>query len=423
MGADNFAKRFGFNFDSLVQFTDVPGENNQEPGFFRNFIYKGETFFKLSLYKADQRKIIASPEVTIIKVKDAQVLAIAEHNKTKQQTPYLVRKDNFFFMGDIPFSFIHESDRYLIVTDILFDFLGLPERNKKRYAIIRIEDIHPEYESDFMYNVIGTIRKHKVPFAISVIPNYIDPFGYRTGQPEEISMNDKPQFLKMLRFAQANGASMILHGVTHQIDRRSNCDTGASGDDFEFWDGCKASPLDIVTEDWIQTRIKQGFAQMAKAGLEVAAWVPPHYEASQLAYAVFGKIFPRSIQRVRYVPYDVNSTVHKINWAGQFFPYTIYEDYYGQFVWPENLGNVRIPDQLIREKNVKTRDHNLRYPEEIIKSVKQNLVIRDAWASFFWHPQLIASEVGIESLDEIISAIKSHGYEFISLKDHKKTGE
>jgi uncharacterized protein YdaL len=421
MGAEVFAKRFGFNFDVLQQFTDVPSEHNTDPGFYRNFHYKGELFKKLSLYRGDIRKVITSPEIAILKVKDAEILAEAEHNKTMHKTAYVVRKDKFFYIADIPYSFIHEADRYLIVTDILFDVLGLPPRHKKRYAIARIEDIHPEYEMDLMYNTIGTIRKHKIPFAISVIPNFVDPFGYRAGHPESSPMARKPKFLKMLRYAQANGASMILHGVTHQVDRMNNCDTGSSGDDFEFWDGCRSAPLPFADETWIRNRLARGLREMKTAGFTPTAWIPPHYEASQLAYTIFGEIFPRSIQRVRYMPYDVDANTDKINWAGQFFPYTIYEDYYGQFVWPENLGNVRVPGYKADPAKIREHDHNLRYPEEMVESAKRNLVIRDSWASFFWHPQLISHEVGIKSLDTIITEIKKNGYEFISLKDNQDT--
>lgn len=415
LGENQFQNLTGFRFQTLVQFTDAPSPDNRQPGFFQHFHYKGEVFSKLSIYRPDTRSVVTSPEIAIVQNQSAQVLSQAEHNKSGQRTPYILRKNNFFYMGDVPYSFIHEADRYLIMTDLLFDVLNLPPRSPKRYALARIEDIHPQYDLDLMYNVIGTFRRHQIPFAISVIPNYVDPFGYRAGKDEFVTMAQKPQFLKMLRFAERNGASMILHGVTHQIDRRINCDTGSSGDDFEFWDGCKVAPLDIATEPWIRNRLAHGIKQMNEAGLRIAAWLPPHYEASPLAYKIFGETFSRSVQRVRYIPVNVDASVDKINWAGQFFPYTIYKDYYGQFLWPENLGNVRIPHS--RDLDIKDHDHNLRFPEEIISSAKRNRVLRDSWASFFWHPQLIATESGIQSLDRIIREIKSYGYEFVSLKE------
>lgn len=418
---EKFVARTGFKFKQLIQFTDVASDSNQEPGFFRHFWYKGQKFSKLSLYSKPERKAIAAPEIALVEKVDAEVLSEAEHNKTKEKTPYILRKNNFYFVGDIPYAFLHESDRYLITTDILFDFLNLPPRETTKKALVRIEDVHPEYDLNLLYQTVGFFKNRDLPFAISVIPLAADPYKYLKGKVLQTPMDKKPEFIKALKYAENGGASIILHGYKHQIGNELNCDTGASGDDYEFWDGCNVTPVTVngkeADRNWVLDRLTKGRALIEKTGFKVAGWVPPHYEASALAYKIFAEFFPVTVQRVRYIPVEVNPYTDKTNWIGQFFPYTIYKDYYGQFIIPENLGNVRVP--LLND----IMDNNMRSPEQIVESIRLNSVIRDSWASFFWHPQLIAVHkdgAGIQSIQKIVDEIQAQGYEFVDLKNFEK---
>ena len=105
-------------------------------------------------------------------------------------------------------------------------------------------------------------------------------------------------------------------------------------------------------------------------------------------------------------------------WNGQAFPYEIYGDIHGQRLLPENLGNsqpfenahVLIPRTVV----------------EIVADAKRNLVIRDAWASFFYHPFLFndynsggrGSYYGDPAeLVYLVTEIKKLGYEFIDAED------
>jgi peptidoglycan/xylan/chitin deacetylase (PgdA/CDA1 family) len=50
-------------------------------------------------------------------------------------------------------------------------------------------------------------------------------------------------------------------------------------------------------------------------------------------------------------------------------------------------------------------------------------VVRDAWASFFWHPPLIRTAIGLQSLEKLVDGIREQGYEFVSLQELRRRGE
>lgn len=420
MGLDNFVRKTGFEFQVLRGFDDpsTSGYDRKDPGFFKYFNYKGEKFRKLSFYHEPQQKIVASPEIALVRNVDAEVISEAEHSKTGAKAPYVLRKNKFYYIGDIPFSFIHEIDRYFIVCDLLFDFLELPPRIKsgKRYAFARIEDISAAYEKNlnYIYQTIKIFKDRKISYGISVIPKYVDPYGFDMGGPWVITLKKSPKLLKALRYAVANGGRIIYHGYTHQTPDSINAWSGTSGDDFEFWDDFTSTPLEDESKAYFLDRLNKGLDLFTEVGLTPWAWIPPHYQASPTAYKLFGEYFNRTIQRVRYMPnpYDPSD---KINWAGQFFPYTIEKDFYGQYVWPESLGNI----------NLEVKGYfstTLRTAKDILEAAKAQRVVRDGWASFFWHPFII-EEDGVTSLIEILDGIQKLGYEFVDIEELQKRGE
>ena len=100
------------------------------------------------------------------------------------------------------------------------------------------------------------------------------------------------------------------------------------------------------------------------------------------------------------------------NTVDQFFPYPIANDYYGLYVWPENLGYVPLPRHGGKPQHV----------DDMLEMARLNKVVRDAWASFFWHPPLIRTEIGIASLEKLVDGIRAEGYEFISLQELRRGG-
>lgn len=407
MGPERFSEKAGFLYRSLRRFDPGAGKDGI-PDFFRYFDYKGERFAKLAFVGADGA-VVAAPEISVISTGTAEILASAVDSGSGETTPYAVRKGPFFYFADDPFVYAHEQDRYLILADVLFDFLGVPPRAGRRLAFLRLEDIHPNYDLKLLYRVIDVLKAKGVPFAVSLIPKYVP-----AGKPEEegVDLAQKPEFLKALRYAEANGGEIVLHGYTHNATGLPDCPSLASGADYEFWDRCRQEPLPDDSEPFVRARIAKARALLDAAGLSASAWVTPHYTASPEDFIVFGRLFSRTLQRVRYVPGGPASGAGGAS-VNQFFPYTIYRDHYGQFVWPENLGFVPMPGS----------DSGGHQTLDIAASAKRSRVVRDAWASFFWHPQLVNTPGEIERLEKTIDDIRASGFEFVSLKSLRARGE
>lgn len=405
LGPEAFAAKTGFLYRRVRGFDAAAGGG--VPGFFRDFHYKGARFHKKARREPDGR-LIASPELTIIDVLDARVLATAAHTSGRETAPYVTRKGNFFYVADNPFLYIHEQDRYLIVADVLFDFLGLPPRERRRPALVRLEDVHPDYDLRLLYRTVKALKRKKVPFAISVIPRYV-----RKGAAESDGrdMLQRRSFLRALRYAQSAGATLLLHGYTHHVPDAEGCPSLGSAADYEFWDRCRGAPLAHDSDAFLLGRVAAAKALFAAAGLEAAAWVTPHYAASPRDFRLFGRLFERTLQRVCYFPDGARGPSSP--YVSQFFPYTVYRDHYGQFVWPENLGFVPMPGS----------DWGYETPADIAESARRAAVVRDGWASFFWHPQLAAADGGLQRLEELIDAIRSRGFTFVSLQALRERGE
>jgi len=406
MGGGAFARRTGFNFiDNRVADAAAPGKI---PGFYRFFDYKGRRFTKVAALETTG-DLIGAPEIMLVKTAFGRVLSTATHSVTSETTPYVVEHDGFFYVADNPFVYIDPQDRYLIVTDLLFDFLGLPPRGTARHALVRLEDIHPNYDLKLLYRTIDLLKKKNVPFAISLIPMYVAP---GKSESDGISLTDKPAFMKALRYAQDNGGELLLHGYTHDVAGTAACAALGSGAGYEFWDRCAQLPLTQDSREFARGRVVSAKRLLIKAGLSTLAWVTPHYAASPDDYFVFGRYFDRVVQRVCYLIAGRRPGEAPV-YISQFFPYTIYKDHYGQFVWPENLGFVAMPGSHWGYES----------PGDIGQSARGMSVVRDSWASFFWHPQLIARPGEAERLSSIIDAIRANGYEFVSLKSLRDRGE
>jgi uncharacterized protein YdaL len=408
MGPAAFARKAGFAFRGVQGFDPGPAPGGV-PGFYRYVDYKGTRFEKMAFVRKSDQAVVASPEIAIVSTGTARVLALAVHSRSGAATPYVTENAGFYYVADNPFTYIHERDRYLVLADLLFDFLKLPPRSRRRYALLRLEDVHPEYDVRLLYRVVDLLKKRRVPFAISLIPMFVP-----AGQPESkgVAMADRPEFLRALRYARANGGEILLHGYTHNAPGLADCPSLASGADFEFWDRCAQTPLPGDSAELAGARAALGRSLAVSAGFPPLGWVTPHYQASPVDFEEFGRRFDRTVQRVRYGFAGAEAPESRA-FVAQFFPYTIFKDHYGQFVWPENLGYVPMPESDPGDQPL----------PEIAESARRAWVVRDGWASFFWHPQLMDRPGESARLEKIIDDVRARGYVFVSLAALKSRGE
>lgn len=172
-------------------------------------------------------------------------------------------------------------------------------------------------------------------------------------------------------------------------------------------------PVPEDSQQWAQSRVSAGLKELKRCGLAAIAWETPHYAASALDYQVFAANFPLTIHRVLYFDNTGNVAGHlgrgnnknvfdtSGRLAGQFFPYVIHRDAYGQKIAPENLRNI---DPL------PWHNYPARLPADLVRAARKNLVVRDGWASAFYHPYL-----GVPSLQSLVGGVKALGYKYVPL--------
>ncbi|MGE3609127.1 MAG: DUF2334 domain-containing protein [Bacteriovoracaceae bacterium] len=449
----------GFEAAILIQPDSAPSPENQDPGFFRFFDYKGETFFKLAKWDQHSNNFSASPEIHSITIKNnnqVEVLSTARHSKNNQSIPYAVRSGNIWYIADSPFSFIHYEDRFYIFADLLWDILG-ETAPKERIALARIEDIGPAVEMADLRWAMDYLFDESVPFSLAVIPYYSDMIG--TGLPDYApvfkSISKYPDVLPQLKYAKKRGANIVMHGSLHSVGRLMSGYDGICGSDYEFWLYPENKPLPFDSVDWLTRRLELGLKTLPQEKLEPVAFEAPHYAASAMNYIVFGKMFQWNYHRAIYFPFSINvdtalpshlksdckpevcgderrSVLANLrieadytSFGGMILPFITYRDAYGQSIIPETLGMI---DFAFYDPNTW---RPVSKPEDVIRRAKKLKVIRGAVASFFWHPQLLERrsryylEVpgsfekfgGKKSLTLVIDGLKKLGYEFKSISD------
>jgi uncharacterized protein YdaL len=97
--------------------------------------------------------------------------------------------------------------------------------------------------------------------------------------------------------------------------------------------------------------------------------------------------------------------------VGQFFPYIIDQDYYGQRVLPENLGNFEYTLPGDPTANV------VYTGKDILTNAQYALAVRDGFGSFFFHPFLLEPAYGLPAfadLKTLVTAMTKLGYTWVA---------
>jgi uncharacterized protein YdaL len=320
------------------------------------------------------------PNINVVDItnrRQANVIATTYSTKRRRELPYIITSGNLTYIADSPFSGASEADRYILFADMLHDFLG-QNHEESHSALIRIEDVNPMDNPDNLREIADILSARGIPFLVGVIPFYVDP-----SQGLRVSLSDKPEIVDALKYMVRNGATIVMHGVTHQYK-------GVTASDFEFWDASTNRPIRNQTAEQISQRLDMGIQEFMKNGLYPLIWETPHYTASFLFYQTVAKYFSTAMeQRLSIEDYDYS----------QAFPYIINRDLFGQRIYPENLGYVPLnPDKRASEQ----------YVQDIIKNAKANLAVRDGFASCFFH-----SFLDLDLLKELVDGIQKLGYTYI----------
>ncbi|MDB5956899.1 DUF2334 domain-containing protein [Ramlibacter sp.] len=413
-----FAQNRGFSFSALRGLNAAPTASAPAPGFFDTVSYKGRDFVKYYAYDAPTNQVAADPDLGVTTIADATkatALVSITNAATRERAPYVVRAGNFWYVADMPFSYIGPRDRYLVIADLLHDMMGIPHAESHQ-AMVRLEDVDAKVSVPAMKKLSDYLFGKHVPFSIALIPHYKDPLGLANdGTPEDIPLAQATSLRTAVNYAIARGAQLVMHGYTHQYAAQKNPWSGISGDDYEFWDIVHNAPVPEDSTAWALGRLNAGLAEMQASGYSPVAWETPHYFASSLASKAVPQVFSTTYQRVVYLTSDrPDFSPHpgKDFAAGQIFPYVIQRDYYGQRVLPESLGNIEYDIS-----NVDPSSYFNYSWQEIYGNAQYALTVRDGFASFFFHPFWLEAAVGqpgFQDFTSLVEAITALGYTWVA---------
>jgi hypothetical protein len=126
----------------------------------------------------------------------------------------------------------------------------------------------------------------------------------------------------------------------------------------------------------------------------------PSYAASAVDYQAANGFFTAASERRLYFTGLLSGQpINYAQVAGQYMPYTVH-DVYKMKVLADTLGGIE-PQPYF--------SYPARLPADIIADAQRNLVVRDAWASFFFH-----TYDNVSYLQQTVTGLKSLGYTFVS---------
>jgi hypothetical protein len=329
-----------------------------------------------SLSYKGQRFSSAGHDFLVFKAKEpARVLSsysVALPNRTT--IPYIVQDgDALFVNGDLSF---YSGDAetcgpMLAAADAMTHFIGAHPLPLRPQCMLRLEDVSaltPVWRLDAIVRLLAASH---VPYGIAVIPEL------RLKGKRVPSLESNHKLVGVLRWAEAHGATVILHGLHH-------CCSSEGAEGYEFWDHDHNAPLQYDSAVWMRSQIIQGIAYEQNLGLHPALWETPHYSASPLDYGIVSEYFGAAWELRR-----------PIGWL----PWVLKRDQYGAMVFPEDLGYVSldrtttVADQLVRAKELR--------------------VCQTCLAAGFFHP----STVEIEDVREYVRGLRDLGYAFVNPRD------
>ena len=304
----------------------------------------------------------------------SRVLATYTYDDKRTPIPYIVRGDDLWYVNGLPAPADDKPDPesdapFLVFADVLHDFFGT-SITASRQAVIRLEDVSVHIPPVRLTKIINYLHSRRIPFTMGVIP------AQRMKDGSIVELSDRSDFVRVLRYAQDHGGTIVLHGYHH---------TFGSGEDYEFWDEKRRAPIADETWDMYAHKVEDGIRILRDNGIEPHLWETPHYAASPLAYRVFSHYFSHTIENRNPVPW---------------LPYPAGPDQYGQMVIPENIGYIHPGEDENRSVELQLqRANTLR-------------IVRDSWAVGFFHP----ASIELTKLKSLIEGLQRQGYTFADLR-------
>jgi uncharacterized protein YdaL len=340
--------------------------------------------------------------------KRVQTLATAT-TRSNESIPWAVTSRHLTYIGDIPLGTTSTADASLALADLLHDVVPAadPVVLNRHRALVRIEDIGPMSNPDDLRAIAAALKAEAVPYSIAVYPLYVGPVG--NGRQRIVHLAERPRVVRAIVEMLDGGASLVLHGYSHQLGDRKNPRSGESGTDYEFFSAHLDDAGNVVydgpvpgdSQAWAQERIEKALAELRDLGLpRPNMFNVPHYAASPADYAAIRATFPARYDRGQYFSpaWDGTPPVSPYIFE-QSTPFLVRDDY-GSLVVPENLGYIADPSEHTSGPNTR---------KDLLVGAAALLTVRDSVASFFYHPFL-----GSSRLVGLVRELKKMGYTFTS---------
>lgn len=364
-----------------------------------------ESFSRIAFSGKTDKELNVFPQ-TVLNVsttKETQVMIKASHGP-KNEYPFMMKhNENYYFA-----SAVLNQQLAIFLAEALHEVFH-KEHVKGHTGYIRLEDVHPKTNPQILMEIAEVLKERNIPYMIAVIPVYVN-----KKSNKEYHLSDSPELLKVLRYMQDHGGSIVLHGYTHQF--RSS----ETGEGFEFWDVEHNMPIYHTKNDevvkktesdfdsklsyqlfrkaqiayetsYVETKLEKGIQELANYGLYPLAFEAPHYTMSQNGYAVTSHFFSTYVGQLQTSDQDWRM----MNTA----PYTTKPAFLkGMQLLPETIGYVEQGDRMAIEK--------------MLKNAKENIIVRDGMITGFYHPYL-----GVKGLMHLLDELeKIPGIKWIDLK-------
>jgi len=317
---------------------------------------------------------------------DKRVTVHAWAEKDGVKLPYIMQTGNFWYVADVPFSYVEGADRYLAFCDILHEFIG-ETHSVKPTAAVRIEDVNPSTKPESIKEIADILSSMSVPFQISLVPLYVDP-----STDQEIPLSSRPRLVGALKYAVSKGGAIVLHGYSHQL-------SGTTTIDSEFWDTEAGKPVKDDSPRYVEKKLKSALDECFKCTLFPLMWETPQYLASTLDYRIIARYFSTISERRIFL---------NQYYLTQSFPFIIEKDTYGQRIIPEYLGYV--PYSV--KEGQEDVDAEMKAGKNIVETAEKMKCLRDCVAGFVFHPFLDPSV-----LKETVQSMKNRGFTFLDVRD------
>ncbi len=336
----------------------------------------------------------------------AKAQALADAVRADGTTfPWAIRSGSLTYMGENPFPYTSETDRLLAFEDILFTVLD-PAAPTRHRALVRLEDISPATDTTTLKSCVDYLYGLGIPFGFGVSPVYVDPLAVENRRPTTIRLKDS-QVAQLVAYMQGHGGTLVEHGYTHQYSNVRNPYNAVTGDDFEFYRVVENAdhsltmqgPLPGDSTAWALSRLDASAQELAGAGT-ARIYETPHYTASAADYQAFAQRFEARWERALYYSGQLaGGAVASGHVIGQMFPYVV-RDVYGDVVLPENIGNYE-PEPFYT--------YPVHTVADVLNGAARNMVVRDGFASFYYHPFNGAGPLG-----QIVQGLRAQGWVFVS---------